>query len=68
MPVETLCEVEEAVAQAITAYCHENAVAVTLVRDGHGWREFTTSSGGVMSYQWTIVQRDFGCAACGYDI
>lgn len=65
--LEDLCEVEEAVAQSISAYCHDNAVAITLVRGGHGWREFTISSGQVMSYRWTMVLRDFRCAACGYD-
>lgn len=65
--VENLCEVEDAVARAITAYCGENSVDVTLVRGGHGWREFITSNGNVMSCAWTMVQRDFRCAACGYD-
>lgn len=65
--VDNLCEVEEALARAITAHCHENAVALTLVRGAHGWREFTTSNGNVTSYRWTMVLRDFSCAACGYD-
>lgn len=65
--VENLCEVEEAIARAITAHCHEHAVALTLVRGAHGRREFTTTNGNVISYRWTMVLRDFRCAACGYD-
>lgn len=65
--VEDLCEVEKAVAQSVSAYCHDNALAITRVRGGHGWREFTISSGNVISYRWTMVLRDFRCAACGYD-
>lgn len=64
---DSLSEVEDALDNAVFTYCAEHSAIITLVRGGHGWREFTTTSGDVLTYEWTLLERDFRCIDCGYD-
>lgn len=65
--VGSLSEVEDTLDNAVFTYCSEHSAIITLVRGGQGWREFTTSNGDVLAYEWTLLERDFRCIDCGYD-
>jgi hypothetical protein len=65
--LESLSDVEGAIDHAMTTHCRDHSAAITLVRGGHGWRDFTTAPDDVVSFCWTLIERDFRCADCGYD-
>lgn len=66
--VESLIGVETAVEDDVAAWCREQALFVVVVRGGHGWRDFITSGGDTVSYQWSMIVRESHCRSCGYAI
>jgi hypothetical protein len=65
---ESLTEIEDVIDAAMVTYCNDHSVAIVVVHGGHGWRGFTAALGDVVSFCWTLIERDFRCADCGYDI
>ncbi|EHB48765.1 hypothetical protein MycrhDRAFT_5606 [Mycolicibacterium rhodesiae JS60] len=65
--LEDLSAVEDAIAEGMAQSREQHATEVVLVRGGDGWREITYADSTTTRYQWTLVERDFGCTGCGYD-
>lgn len=63
----SLGEVEDALDDAVFTYCAEHSAIIIGVRGGHGWREYTATGGDVLTYVWTLLERDFRCIDCQYD-
>jgi hypothetical protein len=65
--LEDLSAVEVAIDEGVAEYREQHATEVVLVRGGDGWREVTYADSTTTLYEWTLVERDFGCTGCGYD-